>query len=52
MPDKWKDDPQDEPITGTANDDMRGVGDDDEEFDATDDLDEDDAEDEEEGSTF
>jgi hypothetical protein len=50
MADKWKDDPQDEPMTGVGDERIRGVADDEEEFDATEDLD--DEEEDEEGSTF
>ena len=50
MADKWKNDPQDEPITGVGNEEIRGITDEDDEFDAAEDLD--DEEEDEEGSTF
>jgi hypothetical protein len=50
MADKWKSDPEDEPIHGAPNEELRGIVDDDVDFDAGEDLD--DEEEEEEGSTF
>jgi hypothetical protein len=52
MPDKNRNTSDvDEPVTGTANEEIRGVADDDDaEFEETDDLDDD--EDEEESTTF
>jgi hypothetical protein len=52
MADKWTRD-DDEPMTGAADERLRGVGDDADEFDDADAADDvEDAEDEEEGSTF
>ena len=52
MADKFTRD-DDDPMTGAADERLRGVGDDAAEFDDADELDDaDDAEDEEEGSTF
>jgi hypothetical protein len=50
MADKWKNDPEDEPSAGAANEQIRGIVDEDEEFESTEDLD--DEEDDEEGATF
>ena len=52
MADKWKNDPQDEPIAGASDERIRGVGDDDGDFEGAEELDDEDEEDEEGGSTF
>jgi hypothetical protein len=51
MADKWNRD-DDEPTTGAADERVRGVADEDDEFDDTDAEDLDEEEDEEEGTTF
>ena len=53
MAEKWKDDPQDEPMTGVSDERIRGVGEDDGgEFEGAEELDDEDEEEDEEGSTF
>ena len=51
MADKWDNDP-DEQVTGSTDEQLRGVATDDQDFDDADELDEDEIEDEEGGSTF